>query len=69
MIEPSSRGGGVMRAGHYVVLAAVTVVALVVAFAVFSFVVGIVFEIIKIAVVIAIVLGAFWVIARIARKR
>ncbi|MGO9558295.1 MAG: hypothetical protein ACLPQS_00270 [Acidimicrobiales bacterium] len=70
MIEPQGKsgGGGVMRIGHYLVVTAVAIVAVVVAFAIFSTVVGIVFEIVKIAVVVAVIAAAFWLVTRIARR-
>jgi hypothetical protein len=69
MIEPQHKGGGVLRAGHYVVIAAVVVVGALVAFAVLSFLVGVIVEIVKIAVLIAIVAAVVWFLTRSARKR
>lgn len=67
MIEPR-HGSGVMRAGHFLVVGAAAVVAIIIAFTVFSFVAGVIFEIVKIAVIAAIVLGAFWAVSRYARR-
>ncbi len=67
MIEPRRRGG-VMKAGHYLVVAAAAVVAVLIAFAVFSFVAGIVFEVLKIAIVAAIIVAVFWFVSRHARR-
>ncbi len=68
MIEPR-HGGGVMRAGHYVLVGAVAVVAVIVAFTVFDFVAGLLFLVVKIAVVAAIVGGAVVLASRAARRR
>lgn len=68
MIEPQ-RKRAVMRPGHYLVVAAAAVVAVLVAWAVLSVVAGIVFEVVKIAVVAALVVGAFWTVSRMARRR
>jgi hypothetical protein len=67
-VEPRTRGG-VMRAGHYLVIGAVAIVAAVVAFAVLSFVVGVVFEVVKVAIVLAIIGAAIWVVSRAAHRR
>ena len=58
-----------MRAGHYVLVGAVAVVAVIVAFTVFDFVAGLLFLVVKIAVVAAIVGGAVVLASRAARRR
>ncbi len=68
MIEPRG-GGGVMRAGHYLFVGAVAVVAAVLAFAVLNFVAGLVFLVVKIVVVLAVVGGAIALASREARSR
>lgn len=69
MIEPQRRGGGVLRVGHYLVVGAAAVVAVLVAFAVFSFVVGIVFELVKIALVVAVIAAVIYFVTRHARRK
>lgn len=67
MIEPH-RKGSVMRPGHYLVVGATAVAAALVAWVVLHAVVGIVFEIVKVAVVAAIVVAVFWGVSRMARR-
>ena len=69
MIQPQPQGrGGMMKAEHYVLVAAIAVVGAIVAFAVLSFLGGIVVEVVKIAVVVAVVAAAFVFVSRRAKR-
>ena len=68
MIEPRGRQGG-LRVFHGVALVAVFIVAAVVIWVVFSFVVGIIVKIIEIALIAAVVAFAIHLISRRGRKR
>jgi hypothetical protein len=56
-----------VSATHALAMGAVAVVGVIVAFVVLSSVVGIIFEVVKVGVVIALIAGAFWLVSRFRR--
>jgi uncharacterized membrane protein len=52
---------------HGVAMFFVAVVGVIVAFVVLSSIAGIIFEIVKIAVIVALIAGAFWLVSRFRR--
>jgi uncharacterized membrane protein len=52
---------------HTLAMFCVGVVGVVIAFVVLSSIAGFIFEIIKIAVIVALIAGAFWLVSRIRR--
>jgi uncharacterized membrane protein len=52
---------------HTLAMTVVAVVGVIIAFVVLSSIVGIVFEIIKIAVIVALIAGVFWLVSRFRR--
>jgi uncharacterized membrane protein len=52
---------------HAVAMGAVAVVGVIVAFVVLSSVVGVIFEVVKVAVVVALIGGVFWLVSRFRR--
>ena len=56
-----------MTRTHTLAMVVVGVVGVIIAFVVLSSIAGIIFEIVKIAVIVALIGGAFWLVSRIRR--
>lgn len=66
-LEPRRSGQG-LRLAHGVALVVVGVVGVIVAFAALSFIAGAVWELVKVAVIVAIVGGLLWLLVGRSRR-
>jgi hypothetical protein len=68
MIEPRQRSGTSLRPGHGLTIVAAAVIAAIVAYVAFGWVVGIVWFLIKTIVVIAVIATVLYLVVRHARR-
>jgi hypothetical protein len=66
-VESRSGGKSPMTFSHAVAMTVVAVVGILIAFWAFSFIAGIFFFFVKLAIIVAAIAGVFWLVSRLRR--